>query len=157
MSEMNPIVAALAEKVAEHVTYDKEGKGQAAEHTFVTTLPEHLSVEGVKEVFEHLDNYAAAGALVAGQKSIGVMKEHHAIEKTHLQLPTIGKDHFEFTVSRQSTVSAGVGKDAGTKEVYGQMTRKFVTHSIDKNAGNMKAVVNMLSNEARDAFEKVKA
>lgn len=150
MSEINETVLGLSERLTKHFTVDKEGKTTVNEHSFVDCAPEGITRETIAAHIEYRDNYVAAATHAAGLAANAAAKKHKAIEEVSAVFPLGGKDTYNFEWQRQKEVPNGIGKEAGTKTVFGHTTRG-VTHTATKgSAGQMKAVLAAISENAKE-------
>jgi hypothetical protein len=150
MADINETILDLSSKVGKHFTIDKEGKAAINEHVYVDSAPEGITRESIAAHQEYRDNFVVAATHAAGLAANEVAKKHKGIDEVSFVFPLSGKDTYNLEWQRTKEVPNGIGKDAGTKTVFGHTTRGITQTSTKGGSGQMKAVLFAISDNAKE-------
>lgn len=151
--EIKAEIVQLADKIKKEITIDgSTGVATVPKELYANTLPDGLTVDTIKQLQDHNSQFAAASYMALGEASIPVMKKHKDLDRSTLDIPTVGKDHFSLTFDRSGEVRAPGGGDP--KTVYGTGRVAFNMYGT-KNRGELSKVRDMLSEKAAAALGKL--
>ncbi|WP_144106705.1 hypothetical protein [Paraburkholderia sp. BCC1886] len=163
--KVKPTTSELAATVRKDIKIDaKTGVGTIKENWYVENLglavPEAIKTKypGIENdmvpIIEGLQDHntvlAAAVGLAFGEESEHVMKKHKELERTTLDLPTTGKDGFDFVYDRTKKVTDPTA-DGGTKITHGALSVGYRTYGT-KNRGELAKVKTLLKESAASVF-----
>lgn len=152
MSAKHDDVMELSGKLSSGFTI--EGTTPSVSKTlYMDNLPETVS----KEAAEALNNYNSvffpASTHAFGEKAIEAMKGNPEIQQMTIEIPMVGKDHYDVTINRQRTYRNP--QDESTPVVkWGQVDTQLVTHSAKNSRGEMNAIRDKLSAMALEQLFK---
>lgn len=129
-----------------------DGKATIAEGTYVGCLPEGLDEKILKQVQDHNSVFYPAVTQAFGEVAIEAMKKDKKLDQVTLEVPLIGNDHFDVTMSRSKTFPNPAGGDPIQK--WGVIGAQLVTQSARANRGDMNAVRDSLATMALEALGK---
>jgi hypothetical protein len=144
-TKLSAAIKELSTKLAEKITV-VDGKLVIDADAYVQTLPEHISVEMLKNVHEHNSNFYPAVSLATGNAARHAMEKDKTIEAMPLEIPLIGGDHFDLTVHRSRTFP--IPKSDKVTTQYGTLSATLVTQSARASRGAMNHVRDHLAAEA---------
>jgi hypothetical protein len=149
MSEIKKEVLDKSARIQEGLVMDKDGVLKASDGLYASLLSGRVTVEQIEFLQEDNTEILAAAAHAVGVVGTKAMQKDENLQKVTLELPTVGKDNFNFTFSRSTMVRDGaVGdKDAGMKPKYGTMRVGVDTYASGSH-GQMSAVKTFLSEDA---------
>lgn len=150
MSEVTNETLEMSSKIAKHFTIDKEGKPTINEHVLVDVAPEGITGESIAKHLKFRDDFVIAATHAGSMAAADAAKKHKNIEEVSFSFPLGGKDLFNLDWKRSKEVPDGIGKDAGTKTVYGHTTRGIHQTATKGSSGQMKAVLAAVSDHARE-------
>ncbi len=143
-------VLALAEQLSKKIAI-VEGKLTIDADAYVTTLPESLSVEQAKAVQEHNTHFYPAVTKAAGDIAVAHFKKEKKIDQLDLEVPLLGKDHFDLTFERSRDFPNPQDK-ANPIKVWGNVKASLTTQAARGSRGVMNTVRDELSEAALKAF-----
>jgi hypothetical protein len=164
---LKPTTQELADRMKKEIKVEKNGQGKISENWYVDNLgaeavPEAIKakypgieadiVPIVKGVMDFNTRVAAAGGFAFGQHAEKVMHSHKDVTRCELEIPTIGKDGFEFTYDRERQVpSRNADGTTGTKTAYGMLRVGYRTYGAE-SVGELKKAKALLSQSATSVF-----
>jgi hypothetical protein len=161
MSELHARVKDLAKQLSDHSTADHKTQLMTpSDDLYVKTLPEDIATPEAIAVYkrfqEHHTDLAAAAPLAVHHHALPLAKKHSDLKSLSFELPMIGKDKLEADWQRSTQVPNRLadGTTDGTKEKFGAVSVKFVNYAAG-NRGALALVKKMVSDESREALEKV--
>lgn len=95
------------------------GKIPIPTEAFEQSLPEGISIQTVKTVQNHLQNFSRGLDVAIGEVSIEHMAQNPEVDTVYVKTK-LGADTYSAAVDRTRNVPAGVG--AGRKDVWGHLT-----------------------------------
>lgn len=95
------------------------GKIPIPAEAFEQSLPEGISIQTVKTVQNHLQNFSRGLDVAIGEVSIEHMAQNPEVDTVYVKTK-LGADTYSAAVDRTRNVPAGVG--AGRKDVWGHLT-----------------------------------
>jgi hypothetical protein len=165
--KFKPTTTELSAEIKKEMKLDpKTGVGSVTEGWYVNNLgravPDDIKakypgiendvVPIIKSVQDHNTIVAAAAGLAFGQMSEAVMKDNKEIERTTMDLPTLGKDGFDFTYDRTKQVPDRTADGTvGTKTVHGSLRVGYRTYGT-KSRGELLKVKEQLATDAAKVF-----
>lgn len=153
MSELKKETLDLSAKIGKGLTLDNEVI-TASDGLYESLLPEGISMDTLERVQAHNTEVLAATAHAVGMIGIEAMKKDESLNKVTLELPTVGKDTFNFAFerSRQVRASAPGEKDTAMKTKYGISTIGVDYYGAGPR-GEVQAVKTFLSDTAAEALK----
>lgn len=95
------------------------GKVQIPQEAFEKSLPEGISLQTVKTVQNHVQNYSRGLDVAIGETAIDYMVQNADVDTIYAKTK-LGTDVYSAAVDRTRNLPAGVG--AGRKDVFGHIT-----------------------------------
>jgi hypothetical protein len=165
--KFKPTTTELSAEIKKEMKLDpKTGVGSVTEGWYVNTLgsavPDDIKakypgiendvVPIIKGVQDHNTIVAAAAGLAFGQMSQDAMQANKELERATLELPTIGKDGFDFTYDKTRQVPDRTADGTvGTKTVHGSLRVGYRTYGT-KSRGELMKVKEQLAIDAAKVF-----
>ena len=119
---------------------------------YASSLPEGVTI-AMAESIKKSDSLFAAGTVYGGgQEAIDFFKKHPEVQKVELTLPTVGKDSFSATFTREASFPNPQNPDQKTVK-YCNVSAGFEVQST-RNIGDMKKVRLSLAEQAAAALAK---
>lgn len=147
--EVKDTTQALAKKMKPLIKINDKGTATIEKDYYATHLPDGVTVEAVKALQDYNTEIVAAGALALGELAVETMKKDKELKVVELQIPTIGKDHFDFRVDR-SYPSRNPSTGEST-EKFGRVSVSHTTYATEKK-GQFNAVRSHLADLAMKAL-----
>lgn len=123
------------------------GKVQIPQEAFEQSLPEGMSIQTVKAVQTHVQNYSRGLDVAIGEVAIQHMAQNPEVDTIYAKTK-LGTDTYSAAVDRSRNLPAGVG--AGRKDVWGHMTSGLQS----AGGSNKKAVVGFLQQMGANMLNK---
>lgn len=139
MAQVNDKIKGLIEVLVTNSTVGENGVVSPNEGAFAATLPEGLSVETVRQVQEHTKDVHVAWVGAVGEQAATAFTTHGELKQVLGDLQ-MGHDTSSVEIDRTKTIPAGIGKDAGTKDVIGYVSKSTFTTSSGAKSSQYKAV-----------------
>ena len=149
--ELKPEAQAIYDKL-KIVIDPKTGLATQDEDAYITSAPEGLTAEIVKEKHKYDTNFVLAQGKKFGEESVAVMKKNPELDRTELVIEDPAKNKFSFTFDR----SKQVGPPGGEKtERFGVLNASFEIRAARKT-GQMGHLRTHLSELATKSLAKKK-
>ena len=149
MSDIKQEVLDLAKLLKAGITIAKDGSASVEEGLYEKHLPEGVTMEQLKEVQKHNNNFIAAAAHAFGDESITIMKKNAEVSAVSLSIPTVGKDSLDLSFQRERSIPNANGE--GTNVKYGSLQAKYNMYGTGSR-GQLLKVKQELSERATAAF-----
>ena len=148
MSELKEATIALGKIIEKDITIDKTGVATTKPGLYLSTLPEGLTGDTLKQISDHNTLFAAASAWALGEAARPFLKKHADVDHVALEIPTIGKDKWGLDCKRTVQTINPRTKESLVK--YGAVTVKLDFYGTSA-VGELRKVKLRLSEEmARD-------
>jgi hypothetical protein len=154
MSELSKQHQDLTAQIKKGLTLDEaSGIINPADGLYASLLPEGLTMEMAERFQAHNTDVLAATAHAVGEIAIPAMENNSELNKVTFELPTVGKDTFNFTFDRSRQVRDGApgDKEAGMKTKWGLSQVSVDTYAAG-NRGSLALVKSLLSDQATAAL-----
>ena len=120
---------------------------------YTKNLPEGLTAETIEAVQKYNSTFYPAVTHAFGEHAITTMKNSSEVNQLTLEVPLVGKDHYDITVNRSRTYRNP--QDETTPVVkWGHVESQLVTHAIKAGRGEMSVIRDRLSAMALEALCK---
>ena len=153
---IKPEVLEMSELISASLTMDKKtGKCSVPDNLYVSLLPEGITEDVVRTLQKHNGTVVAAAAHAVGEAAIPVMKKDKELDNVTLEMKTVDKDAIgvSFDRSRQVPSRDENNKPNGTRTKFGSTSVEVISYNA-KNRGQLKAVKELLAEQAHKAFGK---
>ena len=136
MSDIKPETRDLAAAIKAGVTIGKDGVPTPEEGLIGKLLPEGLNVEQYGLASRFNSSMFSAGTLAAGELGADVLKKHKDMKEFTLNIPTVDRDHFHFSMERDYSVRAPGATESVEK--HGRVTAVHEVYAADHTRGEYK-------------------
>lgn len=159
MKQISDAAQSLATELQTFIAVDADGKAVVADGAFEKAVQVingedgTLTVEQVQQSLAAVGKYAVAATLATGIAAEPVVRDNAGVDRVQAQWSITEKDAVKVTYDRSAMRRTGVDANAEMVEVHGVTRTAVVHHSIGAR-GDMKAVHQMLQEQAAAAYGK---
>ena len=123
------------------------GVSSIVKTAYIKNLPETLTAEHAEQLQKYNNAFFPAATHAFGEHAIKEMKNNGDLNQMTLEIPMVGKDHYDITINRSRTFRNP--QDESTPVVkWGYVQDQLVTHALKNGKGEMSAVRDRLAEMA---------
>lgn len=123
MSNLKPAVQAISDNLKKDATFAEDGSPVLAGDAYERTLPDGLTVDIVKAVQKHNNQFIQGATNAFGELSVVNMKKDKELAVTSTSVKIVD-DKLDLRINREQEVSDGKG---GRQTVVGAVSAKYRT------------------------------